>query len=344
MLPRSRHRYVFTASVAAACLAPAMADAQSVESFYRGKTVSVIIGYPPAGANDLYARLVARHIGKHIPGHPNAVPRNMPGGGSLLAANHIFTVAPKDGTVLGLIVPTAPLEEKLGAANVKFKAAQFNWIGRMASAINVTVMMATAPVKTIRDAFEKEAILAGTGRSATPTVYPSVLNNVLGMKFKIVIGYEGSAASWLAMQRGEVEGHSTSWDGVKLTRSDWLRDKTVNLIVQYGLKRHPELPDVPTSVELGRTPEEVAILRVVANATEVGKMTLTTPGVPADRVAALRRAFDDTMRDPDYIAEMNAQRLEMTPLSGEEMQKLVEEVGNVPPDILAKVKAIYPLN
>jgi tripartite-type tricarboxylate transporter receptor subunit TctC len=329
-------------AVAVLALAPACAKAQPLDQFYRGKTVSMIIGYGTGGANDAYARTVARHIGKHIPGKPNVVSRAMPGGGSLIAANHLFNAAPRDGTLLSLLAATTPLEEALGNGNAKFKSAQFNWIGRMASAINVTVMMATAPVKTIRDAFEKEAILAGTGRSATPTVYPSVLNSVLGMKFKIVIGYEGSAASWLAMQRGEVEGHSTSWDGVKLTRSDWVRDKTVNLIVQYGLKRHPELPDVPTSVELGRTPEEVAILRVVANATEVGKMVLTTPGVPADRVAALRRAFDDTMRDPDYIAEMNAQRLEMTPLPGEEMQKLVEEVGSVPPAILDKVKAMYP--
>jgi tripartite-type tricarboxylate transporter receptor subunit TctC len=146
------------------------------------------------------------------------------------------------------------------------------------------------------------------------------------------------------MERGEVEGHSTSWEGVKAARGDWVRDKKVNVIVQYGLRRHPELPDVPTSVELGRNPQEVQILRVVANATEVGKMALTTPGVPADRVQALRRAFDATVKDPDYIAEMNAMRLDMTPLSGEEMQKLVEEVGNVPPAILDKVKAIYPLN
>src|SRR5712672_3132083 len=161
-------RSILPGAVAAVLLlAPTIAHAQSLEAFYRGKTINVIIGYPPAGANDLYARLVARHIGKHIPGHPGAVPRNMPGGGSLIAANHIFTVAPKDGTVLGLIVPTAPLEEKLGAANVKFKAAQFNWIGRLAPTPNVTFMNASASVKTIRDATEREAILGATGRSST---------------------------------------------------------------------------------------------------------------------------------------------------------------------------------
>ncbi|MEA2660187.1 MAG: hypothetical protein QOF64_3007 [Candidatus Binatota bacterium] len=324
-------------------LAQQPAGAQSVEAFYRGKTVNFIIGYPPAGANDNYARTVARHIGKHIPGNPTVVPRNMPGAGSLIAANHVFSVAPRDGTVLCLLAATVPLEEALGT-NVKFKSAEFTWIGRMSSSINVTIMNATSPVKNIQDAFEKETVLGATGRSATPTVYPSVLNNVVGTKFKIVMGYEGSIAAMLAMERGEVDGHSTSWDGVKSARGDWLRDKKVNVLVQYGLKRHPDLPDVPTSVELGRTPEQVQILRVVANATEVGKMTLTAPGVPADRVEALRRAFDATIKDPEYVAEMDKQRLEITPLRGEELQKLIEEVGHVSPAILEKVKAIYPLN
>jgi tripartite-type tricarboxylate transporter receptor subunit TctC len=325
-------------------LAPTAAHSQSVEEFYRGKTISMIIGYPTAGANDSYARTVARHIGKHIPGQPRVIARNMPGSGSLIAANHVFNIAPKDGTVISLLAATIPLEEALGASGVKFKSAEFNWIGRMSSSINVTIMNATSPVKTIKDAFETEAILAATGRSATPSVYPSVLNNVVGTRFKIVMGYEGSIACMLAMERGEAEGHSTSWDGVKSARGDWLRDKKVNIIVQYGLKRHPELADVPTSVELGRTPEETQILRMVANATEVGKMVLTTPGAPADRVVALRRAFDATIKDPEYVAEMNQQKLEITPLSGEEMQKLVVEVGTVSPEIIEKVKAIYPLN
>src|SRR6185503_13652515 len=225
--------------------APAVCDAQSLEAFYRGKTVTVIIGYPPAGANDLYARAVARHIGKHIPGNPTVVPRNMPGGGSLIAANHIFNVAPKDGTTLGLISPTAPLEERLGASNVRFKAAQFNFIGRMAATPSVTFTVAALPVKTIQDALVREASLGATGRSSTVTVYPSLLNHVIGTKFKLVMGYKGSPEAMLAMDRGEVEGHTTTWDGMKSRAEQHLRDKTINMLVQYGLKRHPELPDVP---------------------------------------------------------------------------------------------------
>src|SRR5437764_1062511 len=215
-----------TALAIVACLIPTLASAQSLESFYRGKTINVIIGYPPAGANDLYARLVARHIGRHIPGHPSGIARNMPGGGSLVAANHIFNVAPKDGTVLGLIVPTAPLEERLGATNVRFKAGQFNWIGRLAPTPNVTFMNASARVKTIKDAMEHEAVLGATGRSSTVAIYPTLLNHIVGTKFKLVMGYAGSAEAMLAMERGEVEGHSTTWEGVKSRAEHHLRDKT----------------------------------------------------------------------------------------------------------------------
>ncbi len=331
-------------AVLALLFAPATAKAQSVEEFYRGKTVNMVIGYPAAGANDRYARTLARHIGKHIPGNPHVISRNMPGSGSLAAANHVFTVAPKDGTVISLLAATIPLEEALGTQGAKFKSAQFHWIGRMASSVNITFTNANAPVKTIKDAYSKEVILGGTGRSGTPVVYPSVLNNVLGMKFKMVAGYSGSVAAMLAMERGEIEGHSTSIDGVKAAHPDWLAEKKVNVLVQYGLRPHPEFLDTPLSIDLGRTPEEVQILRIVANATEVGKHALTPPGVPADRVAALRRAFDLTIKDPDYIAEMNKQRLEIIPMGGEELQKIVAETASIPPAILDKVKSMYPLN
>jgi tripartite-type tricarboxylate transporter receptor subunit TctC len=327
-----------------ASLIPAFANAQSVENFYRGKTINVVIGYPPAGANDFYARAVARHIGKHIPGNPTVIPRNMPGGGSLVAANHIFNVAPKDGTTLGLIVPTAPIEEKLGAANVRFKAAQFNWIGRLAATPNVTFMNASSPVKTIKDAMEREAVLGATGRSSTVAVYPTMLNHLVGTKFKLVMGYAGSAEAMLAMERGEVEGHSTTWEGVKSRAARQLRDKTINILVQYGLERHPELPDIPTAVELGRNNDEVLALRFFANESDVGRFILSTPDTPADRIQALRRAFDDMVKDPEFIADLDAQKLDLGPLRGEELQKLIEEVANVPPAILEKVRGLYPMN
>jgi tripartite-type tricarboxylate transporter receptor subunit TctC len=332
---------LFACSVLFAC---APAAAQSVESFYRGKTISFIIGYPSAGAPDVYARLVSRHIGKYIPGNPGVIARNLPGAGSLIAANHIFNVAARDGTTLGLTSPTIPLEETLGAPASKYKASQFNWIGRLATNPNITFILNTSSVKTIKDAFDKVAILGATGRSSTNTVFPLVLNNVLGTKFRIVTGYEGTAAVMLAMERGEVEGLSSTYDGLKAQREDWLKQKKVNIVVQYLLRRHPELPDVPTSAEIATTPLQAMILRTVSSASEIGKFILTTPGVPADRVAALRAAFDAMVRDPDFLAEAEKLRVEVDPLPGMELQKIVLETQGIPPDVIEKVKAIYPLN
>jgi tripartite-type tricarboxylate transporter receptor subunit TctC len=338
------HARRFACAFAIALLVPVPSFAQSVEEFYRGKTINFVIGYPTAGAPDIYARLVARHMAKHIPGNPNIIARNMPGAGSLIAANHMFNSAPKDGTSLALTSPTIPLEEMLGVAQVKFRTSQFNWIGRLATNPNITFIASTSPVKNINDAFDKVAILGATARSSTNAIYPFVLNHVLGTKFRIVTGYEGTAAVMLAMERGEVEGLSSTYDGLKAQREEWLRTKKVNIVVQYLLRRHPELPDVPTSVEVASTPEQAMILRTVSSASEIGKFVFTTSEVPADRVVALRRAFDATVKDPDFLAEAIKLRIEIDPLSGAELQKIVSETQSIPADLVGRVKAIYPLN
>ncbi len=325
-------------------LAPSGAAAQSVADFYRGKTVSVILGYPGGGSNGIYARAFARHAGKHIPGNPTVIFKSMPGAGSLVAANHLFNVAPKDGTALGFIAATIPLEELLGVGAAKFKSAEFNWIGRIAPGVNMTFVKDTSPIKSIQDAYRNEVILGASGRSSTVFIYPSVLSNVIGAKFKMVMGYPGSSEAMLAMERGEVEGHSTSLEIVRALHPTWLPEKKITVLVQYALRRHPELKDVPTSWELGRNPQEQQILKIVANATEVGKMIMAPPAMPADRVQALRRAFDATMKDPEFVAELTANRVELGPMPGEELQKLVVELGNASPEIIDKVKAIYPLN
>jgi tripartite-type tricarboxylate transporter receptor subunit TctC len=337
-----QQRFAFAAAVLAAATAPA--GAESAADFYKGKTINFIIGYATAGATDVYARLVVRHIGKYIPGNPNVIARNMPGAGSILAANHIFNVAPRDGTVLGLASPTIPLEETLGASASKYKAAEFSWIGRIATNPNVTFIMNTSKVKTIQDAFKYEAVLGATGRSSTNSVYPLVLNNVVGTKFKVVTGYSGTATVMLAMERGEVEGNSATFDGLKAQHPDWVTNKRVNIIVQYLLKRHRDLPDVPTSAEVARTPEQALILRTVSSASEIGKFVLTTPGVPAERVAALRTAFDAMVKDPDFLAEAAKLRIEIDPLTGAELQKIVHDTQSISSDVVEKVKAIYPLN
>ena len=320
------------------------AAAQSADEFYRGKTLSVVIGYPTAGPPDIYGRLVTRHLGKHIPGKPTVIARNMPGAGSMLAANYMFNTAPQDGSTLGLASPTLPLEETLGAAAVKFRSSQFNWIGRLATNPNITSILNTSPVKTIQDAFEKVAILGATGRSSTNAIYPAVLNNVLGTKFKIVMGYDGTAAIYLAMERGEVEGISATLDGLKSQREEWLKTKKVNIVVQYLINRHPELPNVPTAAEVARTAEEAMILRTVCGASEIGKYFVTPPNVPADRVAALRKAFDEMVRDPEFVADAEKLQIDLEPMSGAELQKIVNEMQSIPTAVATKIRAIYPVN
>ena len=184
-----------------------------------------MIGYPPGGSNDTFGRLLARHIGKHIPGKPNVVPKNMPGAGSFLAVNKIFNVSPKDGTVIGIGAPTMPLDEKLGTQGVRFKTAELNWIGRIDSLVNMVFMWKTSPVKTFADAQKIESTLSGTGAGSTVSIYPTVMNNVFGTKFKLIMGYRGSNEAMLAVERGEVEGHSTSWTALKVAHPDWIRDK-----------------------------------------------------------------------------------------------------------------------
>ena len=325
----------------ASALTIVQASAQTPEQFYAGKTIDFVIGYPPGGSNDTWARLVTRHLGKHVPGRPSVVPKNTPGAGSFLAVNQIFNVSPKDGTVIGIGSPTMPLDEKLGTQGVRFKTAELNWIGRVDSLINMVFMWQTSPVKTFADALKIETTLSATGVGSTVSVYPTVLNNVLGTKFKLIMGYKGSNEAMLAVERGEAEGHSTSWTALKVAHPDWIRENKVAILVQFALKRHAEMPDVPTAVDLARNDEERAILAAVMNAAEVGTAFFTTPAAPDDRLNALRRAFDATMRDPDFRADVERTRLAINPITGEELQKLVADVSNLPPDLLEKVRVAY---
>jgi len=331
------------AGVAAIGLAVASlpAAAQTPEEFYKGKQLEMAIGYPPAGSNDVYARVLARHLGKHIPGNPTIVPQNRPGAGSFLALGYVYNVAPKDGTVIGIGAPTSALDEKLGTQGVRFKTAELNWIGRIDALINMVFLWHTSPVKTAADAFKIESKLSGTGVGSTVSIYPTVMNNVLGSKFKLIMGYKGSNDAQLAVERGEVEGHSTSWTAVKVAHPNWRPEKKINVIVQFSTHKHPDLQDVPTVVELAKTDEQRAVLSAVVKAADIGTAFFTTPGVPKDRVEALRRAFDATMKDPEFLAEAQKTGLSIGPLPGEEVQKLVQEVADIPPDILEKVRAAY---
>jgi tripartite-type tricarboxylate transporter receptor subunit TctC len=333
---------VAVATVAAAASLATQLQAQpAVEQFYKGKSIDLIIGYPPAGSNDTYARALARHLGKHIPGRPTVVPKNMPGAGSFLAVNHVYTVAPKDGTVIAIGAPTTALDERLGTANVRFKTAEFGWVGRIDSLINIVFMWHTSKVKTFADAQKYESTLSGTGAGSTVSIYPTVMNNVYKTKFKLVMGYKGSAAAQLAVERGEVEGHSTSWTAVKVGHPDWWPKKMISILVQFSLTRHPELPNIPTAVDLARNDEERQVVSAIMVAAEIGSAFFTAPGVPPERLTALRRAFDATMKDPEFLADARKIKLTVGPMNGEALQKLVTSVSALSPEMLKKVRAAY---
>jgi tripartite-type tricarboxylate transporter receptor subunit TctC len=327
--------------VAVLVFAATQAQAQTPEQFYKGKSIDMIIGYPPSGSNDVYARAIARHMSKHIPGNPTIVPKNMPGAGSFQAAAHVYSVAPKDGTVLAIAAPTIALDEKLGSPGVRFKTAELSWVGRVDSLINIVFTWHTSKVKTLADAQKYEVTLSGTGVGSTVVIYPTVMNNVFGTKYKIILGYKGSADAQLAVERGEAEGHSTSWTAVKVNHPDWWPKKMISIQAQFSLNRHPELPDIPTAVELGRNDEEKQVLSAIMVAAEVGSAFFSTPGVPADRLEVLRRAFDATMKDPEFLGESAKMKLTVGPMRGEELQKLVASVSNLTPAMLEKVRAAY---
>ncbi len=335
----------FTALCATAILAGAVAtpaSAQTVESFYRGKTISFLIGYSAGGGYDTYARHVARHIGKHIPGNPTVVPRNMPGGGGRVAANYMYNVAAKDGTFLATADQSMPLQQAMGDKSVNFDNTKFNWVGNPNASNNVTAVWHTSGVTTFDQAKQKELVIGATGNN-TSAQYPLVMNAVLGTKFKVITGYPGGNDINLAMERGEVAGRgSNNWVSWKATRPQWLADKKIHILVQIGLKKEEDLPNVPLLSDLGASEEDRLVLRMLSAPVAIGRPVFTTPGVPEDRVKALRAAFDKTMQDPEFRAEAKKIDLDINPVSGEELQKVVAEIVNAPKsavDRLAKIIA-----
>jgi tripartite-type tricarboxylate transporter receptor subunit TctC len=326
-----------TLTVAVALAWPMAGQAQSQADFYKGKTVEVYIGYTVGGAYDAYARLLARHMGKYIPGNPTVLTKNMDGAGSLRLANWLYSVAPKDGTVFGTIGRGIPFDPLLGRSGAQFEATKFSWIGSANDEVSVCAAWHTAPVDKLEDLTTREMIVGGTAGSADTDQFPRVVNGVLGTKMKVISGYPGGNDINLAMERGEVEGRcGWSWSSVKATHQKWLDEKKVKILAQLSLAKHPDLPDVPLVLDFAKTDEQKQILKVIFARQVMGRPFLGPPGIPADRLAVLRKAFIDTMKDKEFLAEADKGQFEITPVSGEEIQKLVEEVYQTPKEIAAK--------
>jgi tripartite-type tricarboxylate transporter receptor subunit TctC len=332
----------FACAVLAGCLLgmPQMACAQTAESFFKGKTVNFYIGFAGGGSYDYYARLVARFIGRHIPGNPTVVVQSMQGAGSFQLANFLFAQAPRDGTAMGTITQTVALEDALHSPGVRYKAGEFSWIGRATAILEVAVTGPAAKSRTIADARTFETPVAGTGAGSPSEGYPRLLNALAGTKFKVISGYPGSTQGMLAMESGEVDGGFTSWNTLKRTKQDWLRNHFMNVLYQCALERHPELPQAPAIVELGLTPEDRKVLAFYTSSAEVGRSIVAPPGIPSDRLDMLRRGFDAAIRDPEFLAEIERSQQEFQPATGEELQKLIRETASVPAEIVARAEAI----
>jgi len=310
-----------------------VAAAESVQDFYAGRQVTVIVGSGAGGGYDLQARLMARHLGKHIPGNPTFIVQNMPGAGSLAAANHIANTAPPDGSTIALLQRGMLLVRLINPTGVRFEIEKLNWIGSLNSEVGVVLSWYDTEVKTTEDLFEKELIVGGIV-GVDPETTPKLLNAAIGTKFKIVSGYNTTAQIALAIERGEVQGIGDwSWSSVKAVRPDWLREKKVNVLMQVALHREPELPEVPFALDFVKNPADRKVMELNFTQKTAARPVVAPPGVPADRVAALRAAFAALARDQDFLADAERSKLEIAPLPAEALDKVIALIVNTPPDI-----------
>jgi tripartite-type tricarboxylate transporter receptor subunit TctC len=334
---------LFTVLPLAALVAPAKAQspAQSVADFYRGKTITMAVGTSPGGDYDLRMRMVGRYLGKYIPGNPTIVATNMPGAGQMLVANWLANVAPKDGTTIVALSQNLPVHQATGASGVRYDVRQFHWIGNTTDTPNIINAWHTTGIRTIEDVMQRELVVGATGTASGSFLYPYALNQLVGTKFKIVTGYPGGNDINLAMERGEVGGRgSNSWASWKSTRPQWLAEKKVIVLVQVGVKRSPELPDVPTLQDLAKNEADRQVLTFISADTAISRPLVTSAGVPPDRVEALRRAFDAAMKDSDFLAEAEKSKTDISPMTGEEAQKIAEATINSPADVRSRASKL----
>jgi len=328
------------ASILFVVVASADGFAQNAEPFFKNKVINLHIGFAPGGTYDYFGRMVGRFIGRHIPGNPPVVVQTMAGAGSLQAANFLYAQAPRDGTAWGVVTQTLALEEALRSPGAHYRAAEFTWIGRMTSILEVHFTWKASKAKTIADARVHDIPVAGTGAGSPSEGYPKLLNALAGTRFKIISGYPGSTQGMLAAERGEVDGGLTSWNTLKRTKPDWIRNRDINMLVQYAVERHPDLREVPSVLEAASTPEGRQVLAFYVSGAEVGRSLLAPPGIPADRVETLRAAFDAMLKDPDFLAEIEKSGQEFQPAPGESVQKLIAAAANAPRDIVERTEAI----
>jgi tripartite-type tricarboxylate transporter receptor subunit TctC len=324
-------------AAAAMALTVSSASAQTPAEFYKGKTIELDIGTSAGGGYDVHSRLLARHMSKHMPGNPTIVPKNVEGASGVRLANLLYNTAPHDGTVFGILLRNVPFEPMFGNRAAQFDASKFTWIGSASNEVSICVAWHTTGIATLDDLFTQDLVVGGIGPGTDLAVFPKIINGVLGTRMKVVNGYAGGNEVMLGVERGELGGRCAwSWSAAKATRQDWIDRKQVNIFAQTALRKHPELPDVPLVLDYAKTDEGRSIFKLVFARQEFAWPYIAPPGVPADRIAALRKAFMDTMKDPQFLADAEKAKLEILPVPGDEIERLVRELNATPASVIAR--------
>lgn len=334
---RLRRAKLVAFGLMAMAVSAGQATAEDLAEFYKGKTLMFSVGTGAGGEYDLQTRLLARHIGRFIPGHPQAVAQNMPGAGGAKMAAWLYNVAPKDGTHFGVIMNNFPASQAVGAVDLHFDVTKFNWIGAIGALTQTITAWTASGIKTLDDLKTKEYVAGASGRGAITYTLPAALNGLLGTKLKIVTGYKGGNDINLAMERGEVDVRSNSWSSWKTTRPEWIAEKKITVLAQTG-RRSAELANLPSLEDLTTSPDDRKIMELVVSGNHLGRPQAMPPGTPADKVAAMRAAFQKIVKDPAFIAEVKKLRLELDPVSGEELQSYITKLQDVPKRLIPKAK------
>lgn len=338
---QGRSKALLSAFLYALCCVLALVIGQSSfaradDEFFRGKQISLIVGFNPGGTYDVYSRILANWLPRYIPGRPAIVVQNMPGVGGAKAANYLYSQANRDGLTIGMVSQAMAMGQAIKDPTVGYDATKFEWIGRVTPVVEMTVTWRTSRTKTIQDAMQRQTVLASTGAGSTPYIMPLVMNRIVGTKFKLVRGYPGTTGGLLAMEQGEVEGAYATAENLLIEKPQWLKNHLINILVQYSQTRHPSFPDVPTMVELGKTPEDRKVLALFGSTAEIGRSLLAPPGVPADRLQILRTAFDAMVADPAFKSDLAQKNMEFGPLGGAALQDLIAQTLQVSPEIASR--------
>ena len=320
-------------------LSPVVAHAQpAVESFYKDRPIDLYVPTTPGGTFDIYGRLIGRFLGRYVPGNPTFVIRNMPGASGMQMLNFLYTTAPRDGSAIGLPPPQSAVNQIFEMPGVRYDARRFNWLFRIAPVVEVTFTWHTSPTRKIADGFERETLIGSIGPTSGGSIYMNQLNRLLGARFRIVSGYPGMTEIGLAIERGEVEGTTKPWAGLKSENPGWIAEKKVQLLLTYGRERFHEIPDVPVLGELAKTDLDRRVFQFLSSSPAIGRGFITTPGVPAERVAALRAGFMAMSKDAEFLREAEHLSVDLGPLDGAALQGLVEEAFSHGPDAVQRAK------